>query len=210
MKSLLSIYLFCFSVVAFAQTKHPLWTEKERQFLVEGLQSSQTDLLNELTGLTPKQIHFKPDSTKWSIAEVAEHLSIYDELLYWDLLNNQYTPEMPEWVKKVKGVDSVMLAYTNDPIKLKAPFVAQPLGRFEKNEDLQVYFNRFRNEVINLVKETKVDFRLHFIFRSEDAGVWRVRDLHQYTLLWIAHTQRHTNQIKSLKAAANYPKKDYH
>ncbi|GAB4039104.1 DinB family protein [Spirosoma gilvum] len=206
MKSLLMISLLCECVVSFAQTKHPLWSQKERQFLVEGLQTSQNDFSNELKGLTEKQIRFKPDSTKWSIAEVAEHLGIYDELLYWDLLNNQYTPEMPEWVEKVKGVDSVMLAYTNDPVLLKAPFVAQPLGRFTRKEDLIAYFNRFRNEVINLVKETKADFRLHFIFRSEDAGVWRVRDLQQYTLLWIAHTQRHTNQIKSIKAYANYPK----
>ena len=205
-KKYLLISLLCLSILSYAQTKHPLWTEKERQFLLEGLQSSQKDFLNELTGLTEKQIHFKPDSTKWSIAEVAEHLGIYDELLYWDLLNNQFTPEMPEWVEKVKGVDSIMIAYTNDPIKLKAPFVAQPLGRFQTKEDLISYFNRFRNEVINLVRETKADFRLHFIFRSEDAGVWHVRDLQQYTLLWIAHTQRHTNQIKNIKADNNYPK----
>lgn len=200
------INLLCFCVVSSAQTNHSLWTEKERQFLLEGLRASQKDFFNVLTGLNQKQIHFKPDSSTWSIAEVAEHLGIYDELLYWDLLNNQYTPEMPEWVEKVKGVDSIMIAYTNDPEKLKAPFVAQPLGRFEKKEDLISYFNRFRNEVINLVKETKADFKLHFIFRSEDAGVWRVRDLQQYTLLWIAHTKRHTNQIKSIKAYTNYPK----
>jgi hypothetical protein len=156
-------------------------------------------------GLTQKQIHFKPDSTKWSIAQVAEHVGLYDELLYWDLLNNQYTPEMPEWVDKVKGLDSVMVAYTSDPVQLSAPFVAQPLGRFENKEGLLAYFNRFRGEVIHLVKETKADFRLHFIFRSPEAGVWRVRDLHQYTLLWIAHTQRHTNQIKRIKACVNYP-----
>lgn len=205
MKTLLLVSLLGLRVVSFAQSKQALWTEKERQFLVVGLQSSQNDFLNELAGLTEKQLHFKSDSATWSIAEVAEHLGIYDELLYWDLLNNQYTPEMPEWVEKVKGIDSVMMAYTGDPIKLKAPFVAQPLGRFEKKEDLIAYFNRFRNEVINLVKETKADFRLHFIFRSEDAGVWRVRDLQQYTLLWIAHTQRHTNQIKCIKAHDNYP-----
>ena len=205
-KKYLIISLLYLSVASSAQIKQSVWTEKDRQFLLEGLQSSQNDLLIELKGLTEKQIHFKPDSTKWSISEVTEHLGIYDELLYWDLLNNQFTPEMPELVEKVKGVDSVMIAYTNDPIKLKAPFVAQPLGRFQKKEDLISYFNRFRNEVINLVKETKADFRLHFIFRSEDAGVWHIRDLQQYTLLWIAHTRRHTNQIRSIKLYANYPK----
>jgi hypothetical protein len=205
-KACFIISLFYLSIASFAQTKQPLWSEKDRQLLLEGLQSSQNNLLIELNGLTEKQMHFKPDSTKWSIAEVTEHLGIYDELLYWDLLNNQFTPETPELVEKVKGIDSVMVAYTNDPVKMKAPFIAQPLGRFQKKEELIAYFNRFRNEVIVLVKETKADFRLHFIFRSEDAGVWHIRDLQQYTLLWIAHTQRHTNQIRNIKADPNYPK----
>lgn len=206
MKHFLIVFALLINGVSLAQTKSQIWTEKERQILLEGLQSSQTDLLNELKGLTKKQIRFKPDSASWSAAEVVEHLAIYDELLYWDLLNKQYAPEMPEWVDKVKGLDSVMTAYTDDPMKLKAPFIAQPLGRFENEKDLISYFNRFRNELITLVKETKTDFRMHFVFRSKDAGVWRVRDLQQYTLLWIAHTQRHTNQIKKVKAHPNYPK----
>ncbi|MBD2705809.1 DinB family protein [Spirosoma sp. BT702] len=111
---------------SLAQIPQKLWTQTERQLLVAGLQSSQNDFINELTGLTEQQIHFKPDTATWSIAEVAEHVGIYDELLYWDLVNNQYTPEMPEWVEKVNGVDSVMLAYTSDPVQLRAPLLSIP------------------------------------------------------------------------------------
>lgn len=206
MKFFLIVVTLLFSGISFGQTKDPVWTEQERQTLLEGLQSSQNDLLSEVNGLTKKQIRFKPDSATWSVAEVVEHLAVYDELLYWDLLNKQYSPEMPEWVEKVKGLDSLMIAYTDDPAKLKAPFIAQPLGRFENEKDLIAYFNRYRNELIKLIRETKTDFRLHFVFRSKDAGVWRVRDLQQYTLLWIAHTQRHTNQIRRVKARPNYPR----
>lgn len=206
MKHFLIAFALLISAVSFAQTKNPAWTEQERQTLLEGLQTSQNNLLNEVKDLTKKQISFKPDSTSWSVAEIVEHLAVYDELLYWDLLNKQYSPEMPEWVEKVKGLDSIMIAYTDDPAKLKAPFIAQPLGRFESQTDLIAYFNRYRNELVKLIRETDTDFRLHFVFRSKDAGVWRVRDLHQYTLLWIAHTQRHTNQVKRVKAHPNYPK----
>ncbi|OJV19647.1 MAG: hypothetical protein BGO21_21520 [Dyadobacter sp. 50-39] len=194
------------SEAAFGQTKRPVWTPQEREALIEGLQSSQNDLLREAQDLTQNQIRFKPDSASWSVAEVVEHLAIYDELLYWDLLNKQYSPEMPEWVDKVKGLDSIMIAYTDDPVKLKAPFIAQPLGRFPNGKDVLGYFNRYRNELIKLIGETDTDFRMHFVFRSKDAGVWRVRDLHQYTLLWIAHTQRHTNQVRRVKAHHNFPK----
>ena len=201
--------LFSFLLVFFtskAQTKQKLWTDKDRQVLLVGLDSTQKNLEKETSNLTEKQLHFKIDSTQWSVAEILEHLGIYEELLYWDLLNNQFTPEMPELAAKVKNVDSIMVAYANDPVKLKAPFVAQPLGRFQRKQELIDYFNRFRNAVITLVKETKTDFRLHFIYRSEDAGVWHIRDLQQYTLLWIAHTERHTNQLRRVKASVNFPK----
>ncbi len=206
MKMLL-VLSFCVSFSnAIAQSSSRLWTENDRKVLLLGLDTTQKNLIREVENLTDQQLHFKPDSSQWSIAEVIEHLGIYEELLYWDLLNNQFTPEMPELAAKVKGVDSIMIAYKNDPVKMKAPFVAQPLGRFQHKQELLQFFTRFRDAVISLVKETPSDFRLHFIFRSEDAGVWHIRDLQQYTLLWIAHTDRHTNQVKRVKASSKFPK----
>jgi hypothetical protein len=123
-----------------------------------------------------------------------------------DLLNNQYTDERPDLVNSVKGIDPAMIAYATDPNKGQAPFTVQPLGRFQTKEQLLNYFNRFRNAVIKLVDTTRADFRLHFIFRPKDRGVWHIRDLHQYTLLWIAHTERHLNQIKRIEANPDFPK----
>jgi len=162
--------------------------------------------MKEVEGFNEEQIHFKPDISQWSIAEVIEHIAVYEELLYWDLLNNQYTNERPDLIDTVKGVDSTMIAYAIDPNKGQAPFAVQPLGRFQKKADLLNFFNRYRNEIIKLIEETKVDFRLHFIFRPVDWGVWHIRDLHQYTLLWIAHTDRHLNQIKRIETNPNFPK----
>jgi hypothetical protein len=202
---LLSIICLTYSNCT-SQTKPQIWSQSNRQTLIDKLKSSQTDLQKEIKALNELQIHFKPDTSQWSIAQVIEHLGIYEELLYWDLSNNQYTEERPDLVDKVKGLDSVMTAYASDPNKGQAPFIAQPLGRFQNKEQLVNYFNRYRNEVIKLVQETKTDFRLHFIFRPVDWGVWHIRDLHQYTLLWIAHTERHLNQIKRVKANQNFPK----
>jgi hypothetical protein len=205
--------LFLFLSVVFfanlnsvAQIKSSIWTQSDRQFLIDGLKNSQTDLLKEIEGLNELQIHFKPDSNQWSIAEVIEHLGIYEELLYWDLTNNQYTEERPDLVEKVKGIDAAMIGYATDPNKGQAPFIAQPLGRFQNKEHLIKYFNIHRDEVVKLIKETKTDFRLHFIFRPHDWDIWHIRDLHQYTLVWIAHTERHLNQIIRIKTNQNFPK----
>lgn len=207
MHQILYIYLiFMVPAVGLTQSTNPVWTQEDKQFLIQGLITSQSNLLSEVEGLTIEQLHFKPDSSQWSVAEVMEHLGVYEELLYWDLLNNQYTEERPDLVDSVKGIDSIMIAYSTDPNKGQAPFIAQPIGRFHDKEDVIHFFTRYRKEVVSLVQNTNVDFRLHFIFRPPDWGVWHIRDLHQYTLLWIAHTERHLSQIKRIKSNSRYPK----
>lgn len=208
MKQIICFYLvFLLVNILYAQEKGQLWTANDRQYLLTGLKETESNFLKEVEGLTQAQIHFKPDSSQWSVAEVMEHLGVYEELLYWDLLNNQYTDERPDLVDSVKGIDSIMVAYSTDPNKGQAPFVAQPIGRFKEKNDLINFFTRFRKEVITLVQDTKVDFRLHFIFRPADWGVWHIRDLHQYALLWVAHTERHLNQIKRIKSNPLFPLK---
>ncbi len=204
------ILLFILSVTllfqAKAQVKEAVWTRADRNFLAQGLRSTKADLLHEVEALSNKQLHFKIDPQQWSVAEVLEHLGVYEELLLWDLTNNQYTEERPDLEAKVKGIDSLMLAYTTDPAKGTAPAIAQPLGRFKNKASLIHFFLKNRDEVLKLVTETQTDFRLHFIFRPPDWGAWHLRDLHQYTLLWIAHTTRHTNQIRRIKADRHFPK----
>ncbi len=209
MKKSINIFLLTlgFLPILIAQNSTTrLWTEKDRQFLLEELNSTQSELINEIENLNQEQFAFKPDSSKWSIAEVVEHIGVYEELLYWDLLNNQYTDERPDLVDSVRGIDSIMLAYATDPNKGIAPFIVQPIGRFKEKNDLLNFFNRYREAVMELIRLTSADFRLHFVYRPADWGVWHIRDLHQYTLVWIAHTERHINQIKTIKMNSNFPK----
>jgi hypothetical protein len=205
-KFLVLFFLFLSPYLGITQLKQQLWTATDKQTLLVGLKTTQSEIIKEIKQLNKKQLHFKPDRSQWSIAEIIEHVGVYEELLYWDLLNNQYTPERPELVDTVKNIDSAMTAYSSDPNKGQAPFAVQPIGRFQKKEALLNFFNRYRNEVIKLVQETNADFRLHFIFRPTDWGIWHIRDLHQYTLLWVAHTERHLNQIMRVKANLNFPK----
>ncbi len=206
MKSFLLFAFIILPAIIIAQTSSRIWSDADQQYLINGLKETQKSIQDALEGLNENQMQFKPDSSQWSIAEVMEHIGVYEELLYWDLLNNQYTEERPELVEKVKGIDTIMIAYATDPNKGMAPFAAQPIGRFQTKQELLSFFNRFRNAVIELIQRTSVDFRLHFVFRPPDWGVWHVRDLHQYTLVWIAHTERHLGQIERIKAHQDFPK----
>lgn len=182
-----------------------LWTEQERHFLLDGLKSTQAELMKEVENLNEVQLAFKPDSTKWSIAEVLEHLGTFEEILHWDLFCNQYTPEEPGFTSNLTVKDSIMLAYATDTTKGKSPAVAVPLGRFTTLKELKQYFDYHRLEVIKLIENSTADFRKHYIYRPSEWGDWSVRDLHQYTIVYITHTTRHTNQIKKIKSAIHFP-----
>ena len=193
------------NVIVFAAMGQSLWAQEDKNFLIKELQSTEAALLNEIHNLSEEQMNFKPDSNSWSIAQVVEHVAVYDELLFWDLFYGQYTPERPDLAKKVKGNDKQFLAYATDKSKGNSPWIALPIGRFGNKEGLMKYFIRFREKIITYIKETECDFRLHFTYRAPGGGIWTARDLHQHTLIWIAHTERHTNQIKRIKADNKFP-----
>lgn len=184
----------------------PQWTEADRQLLLKGLQNTQQELITEIEGLNEAQIAFKQDSSNWSIAEVIEHLGTFEELLVWDLYCNQFTPEQIEGTQNTVEKDKIMTSYATDTVKGKAPSVALPLGRFKKLSDLKKYFNYHRNEVIKWVESTNTDLRKHFVYRPSEWGHWAERDLHQYVLVYIAHTTRHTQQIQKIKSSNHFPK----
>ena len=206
MKRIFILFFVLLPWVANAQTKPGrFWTEDQRKFLIAQLESSQRELIAEVEKLSEEQLHFRPDTAKWSVAQVVEHLAVQEEHLHWDLLYNQYTPEQPELARKARTDDRAFLAYATDAARGEAPWLALPLGRFGTKEELLAYFNRFRNQVIRFVRETPTDFRVHFIYRPKEAGIWHRVDLHQYTLGFVAHTQRHTNQVRRIEAEPGFP-----
>ncbi len=208
MKPLLITLLVLLSTGVHAQpTPGRFWTDEQRKFLVNQLENSQRELLAEVQKLSQTQLHFKADTSKWSVAQVLEHLAVQEEHLHWDLLYNQYTPEQPALARN-RREDREFLAYATDAAKGEAPWLALPLGRFQSRDELIAYFSRFRNQVIRHVKETPTDFRVHFIYRPKEAGIWHRVDLHQYTLGFVAHTQRHTSQIRKIKADPRFPRPD--
>ncbi len=206
-KSILFLILLAPFMNLFSQKGiTPLWTEADRQLLLKGLQNTQQELITEIEGLNEAQIAFKQDSSNWSIAEVIEHLGTFEELLQWDLYCNQFTPEQIEGTQNTVEKDKIMTAYATDTVKGKAPSVALPLGRFKKLSDLKKYFNYHRNQVIKWVESTNTDLRKHVVYRPSEWGHWAERDLHQYVLVYIAHTTRHTQQIQKIKSSNHFPK----
>lgn len=188
-----------------------LWSLQDKELLVGGLKRTQNDLMKEIEGLSIQQWNFKEDSSRWSIAEIVEHLFAQNESYRIEMRTSLNQPELFEFIEKAKGNDKVFIDYTTDTLKADAGFLS-PIGRFCSKEKAIFAFNRTQDAIINIITTTKKDFRKHFTFRNyvfngylSNAEKYNIRDMHQLILTCIAHMDRHLNQLRKVKKHTNYP-----
>jgi len=188
-----------------------LWSKKEKELLVSGLERTRNDLIIEIKELSEKQWDFKEDSSRWSIAEIVEHLFAQNESFKIETRTVLNLPELPEFVEKAKENDQVFIDYVADTLKADAGILS-PIGRFCSKERAIFAFNRTQDALINMVSTSDKDFRKHFTFRNyvsdghlSNAEIYNIRDMHQLMLTCIAHMDRHLNQIRKVKSNTGYP-----
>lgn len=190
-----------------------LWSTQDKELLIRGLERTRSDLMNEIKGLSEQQWNFKEDSSRWSIAEIVEHLFAQNESYRIEMRTALNQPELLQFVEKAKGNDQIFIDYSTDPLKADAGFLS-PIGRFCSKEKAIFAFNRTQDALISMITTTNKDFRKHFTFRNyvfdgqlSNAEKYNLRDMHQLMLTCIAHTNRHLNQLRKVKKHPNYPHK---
>ena len=186
-----------------------LWTEADRSYLITHMDRTQKELLQETQALSNHQWTILEDSSRWSIAQIVEHLVLQEEAYYRELSVIAASPPRSEWMDQVKGNDEKFLAYAYDPTPGTTGWYAQPMGRFCNTEDALTAFSNAREKAIELIQKANTDFRQQFTFRNipkekidtntDFYTIREVRDLHQLILNNIAHTDRHLSQIRKVK-----------
>lgn len=179
-----------------------LWTEKDRQYLVDNLERTKLDIIKETKSLSLQQWSFKQDSTKWSIGQVLEHLGLYERIFAQEadiMLSTKPEPQLDSLSKP----DSAYLAWMSDPSPHKAEWNAEPLGLI-KGADNLTFFLYGRDRIINFVRHSSYDLKSHFTFRW---GEERRRSIHALMVVHFGHTDRHLRQIRRIKDQPAFPKK---
>jgi hypothetical protein len=190
------------AVAALAQTT--TLSAEERESLVKNLQTTHDGFVQSITGLSEKQWRFKPAPDRWSVAEVAEHITIAESALL-GLVQKQImaTPAAPEKRAEVKGKDeTVVKALEDRSHKAQAPEFLKPTNRWANRDELTKTFEEERKATMDYVKTTNDDLRDHF----SPHPILGPMDAYQWLLLISAHSARHTKQIAEVKADANFPK----
>jgi hypothetical protein len=197
-----AVILLITAISSLAQTT--TLTAEERESLLKNLQASHDAFVQSISGLSEKQWKFKSAPDRWSVAEVAEHITIAESTLL-GMVQKQImaTPAAPEKRAEVKGKDeTVVKALEDRSHKAQAPEFLKPTNRWANRDELSKAFEEERKATMDYVKTTTDDLRDHFAPHP----VLGPMDAYQWMLLISAHSERHTKQIAEVKADPNFPK----
>ena len=200
MRTILMLSSLLIAARGFAQ---PL-TEVERERAMSELHAGRKLFLDAVTGLSEAQWTFKAGPDRWSVAEVAEHITLAEDFLF-GIATRQImaTPAAPDKKMEVRGKDEAVLKNTLDRSrKGQAPEPLVPTHRFATHQAMIDQFKQSRDRAIAYVESTPDELRSHFL----EHPVFGPLDAYQWLLFLAAHTERHILQLNEVKANPNFPK----
>lgn len=180
----------------------PVWTEADRKYLLDNLQRSKEEILNETKNLTKEQWNFKENPDRWSINQIVEHIAIWELLFMREISVALQRPADPHFAGGVG--DSLFV--DNDPKGVKKgnaleytwPFsYAIPLGNNEGKNNV-TWLMVMRDESIDYLKKGSENIRQHYSFSGAS--------VHQVYMMIFSHSFRHLRQIRKVKEHPQYPK----
>jgi hypothetical protein len=177
-------------------------TKEDRKRATDHLKKTSAAFLASTKGLSQAQLNFKPAPTKWSVAEVAEHITAAEDMLM-GMINDQVmkAPARTESVNVKEIDDFVATAIADRSKKVAAPEPLIPTKRFGSMEGTLSHFKESRAKTLKFLADTK-DLRGHAL----DSPLGKKLDAYQWLLFISAHCERHTKQIEEVKADPNFPK----
>lgn len=187
-----------------------LWTETDQRYTVENLRRTRADLTREVEKLTDAQWNFREAEGRWTIAEVVEHLGIWEiawlkstgegirnaprpDLAAAQSANSTGTPD--------RDPDKFYRDFIMEDKPHNAPDFARPTGSMNGPQALR-FFQAKRDLAIGFADTTKTDMRLYY----ERMGSKSPRNMHQVYIYQWGHVDRHLRQIRKIKQHPNYPK----
>jgi DinB superfamily len=182
-------------------TTHPHdVTAEERESARQCLLSSYAGVAESLSALSPGQLNFKPAADRWSVAETTEHMALIANAVVQRVMVGikQGPPPEPN-VDRQKVEARIRQVATNRAAKIIAPAPFTPTGRWTVVDSLA----QLREAHLSLIEllEARQDLRAN----TAAHPIIGPCDGYQWILLTGAHTERHLDQIREVKANPNFP-----
>ena len=199
------LFLFVFVAIAssFCVPLKNSITPEERKLALDYFQKTKDRFLNDVKGLSAAQLNFKADTSRWSIAQCIEHITLAENMIWgWNMAMLKQ-PAAPEKKSEVKFSNEALIAATTDRSKkFNAPEMLRPTSKFPSTADALKTFTSRRDSTIAYIATTNDDLTNHYMVHPALGTL----NIYQGLLFLAAHSERHTLQIEEVMANANFPK----
>lgn len=181
-------------------SQEKLWTAADKQQTIDQFIRTRDAVVKETENLTPEQWAFRESADRWSIAEIVEHLALWEIIWSREISIGSRNKPQPELLKTTRP-DSYYHEFIMEPAAHKSSEIAVPMG-FIKGKDNLAFFLRGREQNLAFLRSTEADMRAIF----ELTGTPEPRNLHQVLIYQWGHVDRHLRQIAKVKSHPSYPK----
>jgi hypothetical protein len=173
-------------------------TVQERQRLVAHLEMTMSWLSDEVSGLAPAQLQFRPAAGTWNILQAVEHLTITDPI-YWRQFHEAM--KKPGGRSSPRSADEDILWYGIDRTHREKAIPSEDVkGQLRDLRPALESLRKLHEQILQYAKTTQDDLRSHYVERQRC-------DAYQWLLLISTHDQRHILQIREIKANPRFPKR---
>jgi hypothetical protein len=177
--------------------------QKDKQFLINYFQQTNDDLVRSIKGLDKNQLAFKASPESWSVSQCIEHIILTEKSLFEEAKKMLEKPAAPEKMTQVKGTDEeIIKGMTDRSSKFQAPEFLQPKGAYDNADKAINAFTEQRQQVVEYLKAVPEEDLRNHISQSPSGDFI---DAYQFMIYIAGHSARHTDQIKEVKAAPDFP-----
>ncbi len=173
--------------------------------LKQEIQEARASFMDALHEITPQQAAFKPDPTRWSIRDIAEHITLAEEsmrrLVRGSVERMRMGKPLYQGAHEDKGLTIREVMAKRFPQKGVAPEMVQP----KTNDSLPILIGRYealgRTLDDDFMLFAEVD--LEGLIYPHPVGI--TLDMYQWLQLVAAHAHQHARQVLEIKASPGYP-----
>jgi len=159
----LILFVSCWAFAADKTDKPAATPKYDAKFGEKYLKDTEKNFLDSFNHLSDAQLTFKAAPEKWSVMEVAEHVTKAE-----DMFNQMITekimksPAEPDKAASTAGKEEGILEKVPDrSVKAQAPEALKPTGQWATKDELIKHFKETRAKNIAYLKEHYPEMRQH-------------------------------------------------
>ena len=170
----------------------------------DSIEKTRSRLYERVNGLSEEQSRFRPADDQWSVAEIAEHLSLTEsrllQLLQYLVEQNEATAAPMDENAAIAPISLESFA-AQLPAKINAAEIVQPTGNLSLEEAIQS-LRQTREALVALKPRLQSRDFTSVLYSRESFGPFTPYQLVAFIGF---HEVRHLNQIAALVSSESFP-----